>query len=478
MNYPENQFKNESENLLGSARYRAAKKELLSAMEASSQKVRGIKQSSSAEAKAIYLKQIQDFVRDRGRDIYFPFLSSGLGSGPYVELVDGSVKLDLITGIGINFFGHSHPEIMSEMIDALGSDPMQGNLAPGEEVRRLLELLVKQVRGTSRLEHGWVTTCGTMANEVALKIIRQKHAPATKILAFRDCFCGRSTAMQEITDNPSYRQGQPLYGEVEYLTFYDESLGHQASIEKTLEEMRAHLAKHPGKFCALMMEPIQGEGGFKSAPKDFYVKVFDEAKKAGLAIWLDEIQTFGRTGELFAFQKLGLDHYVDVVTVAKLLQAAVVLYSKEYTPKPALMGGTFTGSSAVLRIGRRILELLIEGGYLGENGKIQHLSRHFVNHLNRLKETSCRGMIGEIRAVGGMIGFTPFSGKMDEVKAVLMKLFDLGAVAFYCGHDPYLVRLLPPLGVMNEADIDLACQLIERALREVKEAQNTKTGNT
>lgn len=461
----------ESENLLGSARYRAAKKELLSAIEDSGRRIRGVRPSSNTAAKEQYAKIIQEFVRDRGRDLYFPYLSSGVGSGPFVELIDGSVKLDLITGIGINFFGHSHPEIMAEMIDAVPSDLMQGNLEPGDEVRKLLETLLKQVRGTSKLHHGWVTTCGTMANEIALKIIRQKHAPATKVLAFRDCFCGRSTAMQEITDNPSYRQGQPLYGEVEYVSFYDSTLGHDASIEKTLSEMRAHFAKHPGKFCALMMEPVQGEGGFKAAPKDFYVRVFEEAKKAGLAIWLDEIQTFGRTGELFAFQKYELQNYIDVVTVAKLLQAAVVLYSQEYNPKPGLVAGTFTGSSSGLRAARRILELLIEGKYFGPQGKIQKLSDRFVAHLHRIKETTAQGMIGEVRAVGGMIGFTPFGGKMDDVKAVLMKLFDLGAVAFYCGHDPYLVRMLPPLGAMTDADVDLAAELIEKALIEVQKAR-------
>ena len=75
------------------------------------------------------------------------------------------------------------------------------------------------------LQRGAVQATRTMANELALKMIRQKRAPATKILAFQDSFHGRSTAMQELTDNPGYRQGQPVYGEVEYLTFYDHASG-------------------------------------------------------------------------------------------------------------------------------------------------------------------------------------------------------------------------------------------------------------
>src|SRR5690606_35365430 len=101
---------------------------------------------------------------------------------------------------------------------------MQGNLQPGYEAATLLSTLLSKVGRGSRLKHGWITTCGTMANELALKSIRQKKSPATKILAFQDCFAGRSTAMQEVTDNPAYRQGQPVYGEVYYLSFYDPKL--------------------------------------------------------------------------------------------------------------------------------------------------------------------------------------------------------------------------------------------------------------
>src|SRR6185312_4748864 len=115
----------------------------------------------------------------------------------------------------------------------------------------------------SRLKHGWLTTCGTMANENAIKIIRQKKFPATKILAFKDCFSGRSMLMAEITDNPGYRQGLPTYGEVYYLSFYDPKLGLDGSIQRTLGEMREHLARYSGKFCTLMIELILGEGGFK-----------------------------------------------------------------------------------------------------------------------------------------------------------------------------------------------------------------------
>jgi 4-aminobutyrate aminotransferase-like enzyme len=458
-----------SQQLLKSARFASAKKELLDSISEATQKLRGVRPApqegpEAAELKAQFTQLLQDFSRNRGRDLYFPFISSGIGSGPFVELMDGSVKYDMITGIGINFFGHSHPALMAEAVDGLCADNWQGNLQPGVEAAELLKLLLSKVGKSSKLKHGWFTTCGTMANENAVKIIRQKKAPATKILAFKDCFAGRSALMAEITDNPGYRQGLPLYGECHYISFYDPKLGLEGSLARSLGEMREHFTRYPGKFCAFMFEIVQGEGGFNYAPHAYYVGLFEEAKKAGLAIWADEIQTFGRTGELFAYQKFCLNEYIDVVTVAKMFQASVFLFSEEYNPKPGLVAGTFSGTTISLRAARKTLELLESEGYLGPEGKIEKLSAHFSKNLKTLSEGSCKGKISDVRVIGGMVAFAPFAGTMDDVKKTLMKLFDLGVVAFYCGHGPYLIRMLPPLGAMTEKDIDQVCAIVEKAM--------------
>ena len=223
------------EDTMNSTRLASAKKELLAAWADATQHLRQIR-PSSPEMKDRYANLLQEFTRNRGRDLYFPFVSTGSGSGPFVELMDGSTKYDMITGIGINFFGHAHPALISEALDASASTPWQGNLQPGIEAAELLKQLLSKVGAGSRLKHGWLTTCGTMANENAIKIIRQKKFPATKILAFRDCFAGRSTLMAEITDNPGYRQGQPVYGEVYYLSFYDPKLGLEKSAQRTLSK--------------------------------------------------------------------------------------------------------------------------------------------------------------------------------------------------------------------------------------------------
>ena len=456
---------NQMVKLRSSTQFKKIKAMLLEYLSEASTQVRQVQYSaSSAEARQAYLEQIKRFELDRGRELFYPFLASGLGSGPFVELADGSVKYDLITGIGIHFFGHSHPDLMEELIDAVAADVMQGNLQPGVEMQELLEELIQRAQVGSRLRHAWLMCSGTMVNEIALKMVRQKKFPASKILAFKDCFAGRSTAMQEITDNAAYRVGQPLYGEVSYIPFYDPVKGLSESIEASLKVIREETTRYPGKFAALMLELIQGEGGFQFAPRDYYVAIFEEVRKKGIAVWVDEIQTFGRTGELFAFQKFCLGEYVDVVTVGKMLQACAVIFTEEYKPKPGLVAGTFSGSTVALRTAKKVLKLLDSGQFLGVNGRIERLSQRFQLRLEELKVGSCQGLIREIRIIGGMVGFTPLDGTLESVKSVLMKLYDLGVVAFYCGHGPYLVRMLPPLGVMTEEQIDEVCRLIEQSL--------------
>src|SRR3954470_1736639 len=118
--------KNEASALRGSPAFISAKEGLIKSITEASSRVNGIKPGpSDSEARQMYLQTIQEFVKDRGRDLFFPFLASGLGSGMYVELADGSVKVDMITGIGINFFGHTHTKLIGEMVDALPSDIMQ-----------------------------------------------------------------------------------------------------------------------------------------------------------------------------------------------------------------------------------------------------------------------------------------------------------------------------------------------------------------
>lgn len=413
--------------------------------------------AEKAKAKMDYIGQL------RGRPLYHNYIGTGAGRGPFVELEDGSVKLDLINGIGINLMGHSHPRVMKAAVRGALSDViMQGNLQPNNDYWKLIEKMVKIAGRKSRLKYAWLSTCGTMANESALKMARQKNSPAKYIFAMKNAFAGRSTMMAEVTDNPAYRQGLPTYDEVVHLPNYDKK--DPQSAEKALAKMKEEYAKHPKEFSCFVFEPMLGEGGFTPVPREFYIPMLEFCKQNHIAVWVDEVQTFARTGEYFAFETMELGQYVDIVTVAKTVQLGVTLYTEEYNPKPGLVAGTFAGGSSSMAAGLEMLEML-EEGFIGPNGRIHKIHSRFVEGLNQLNTTTCKGLVRDAGGMGLMIAFTPFDGKKDQIELFIKKLFKNGIIAFSCGKDPVRIRFLVP-AIIEDQEIDLAIQIVEKTILE------------
>jgi acetylornithine/N-succinyldiaminopimelate aminotransferase len=401
----------------------------------------------------------------RGRPLFYKYIGSGAGNGIYVELIDGSIKMDLINGIGIHLMGHSNPRVMAATVRGALSDIVnQGNLEPNKEYTQIIETVLKMAAKGSRLKYGWLSTCGTMANETALKISRQKNSPSRMILTFQNAFAGRSTMMAEVTDNPAYKQGLPEYNEVLRIPFYDRK--DPESAEKTLRAMKDHVAKHEKNISVFCFEPMLGEGGYFSAPREFFVPMLEFCKSQNIAVWADEVQTFARTGEAFAYQTLDIGQYVDIATIAKTAQVGMTLYTEEYNPKPGLIAGTFSGATAALSAGIEILTMLQEG-YLGPNGRILEIHKKFVGMLNRLNSTSCKGLLVDAGGMGLMIAVTPYEGKKEQVDALLTRLYANGIIAFSCGKSPVRVRFLIP-AVIKDSDIDLAEKIIEKSILDGK----------
>lgn len=399
----------------------------------------------------------------RGRPLAYPYVGTGAGKGVYVELEDGSVKMDLINGIGIHLMGHSHPRVMAAAVRGALSDIVnQGNLQPNREYGLILEKLTKLAGRKSRLKYGWLSTCGTMANESALKISRQKHSPARMVISFKNAFAGRSTMMAELTDNPAYRVGLPEYHEILRIPFYDKR--DPQSAEKSLRMMKEHAAKHEKNISVFSFEPMLGEGGYQAAPREFFLPMLDFCKEQKIAIWADEVQTFARTGELFAFETLDISQYIDICTIAKTAQIGATLYTEEYNPQPGLIAGTFSGASAALSAGIEILDML-EEGYLGPQGRIMQIHRQFIGMLNELNETTCKGKLTDAGGMGLMIAVTPYEGKKEQVDALLKRMFAHGLVAFSCGKDPVRVRFLIP-AIIQDSDIEIAKKIIEKSILE------------
>lgn len=400
----------------------------------------------------------------RGRPLHYPYVGTGAGRGVYVELEDGSIKLDLINGIGIHLFGHSHPKVMEAAVKGALSDIInQGNLEPNKEYIQYTEKLVSLASRQSKIKYAWLATCGTMANENAVKLSRQKNSPARLIVAFKNAFAGRSTMMAEVTDNPAYKQGLPEYNEVLRIPWYDKK--DPQSAEKTLNALKEHVAKNPGNISCFGFEPMLGEGGYMPATREFFVPLLKFCRENKIAVWADEVQTYTRTGELFAFETLGLGEFIDIVTIAKTAQLGATLYTEEYNPKPGLIAGTFSGTTVSMMTGMAMLDVLTQENYLGPKGRIMEIHNRFIGGLNKLGETTCKGKVSDAGGMGLMMAFTPFEGKKEQVDVFLKKLFANGVIAFPCGKDPLRARFLVPAIIQNE-DIDLALLVIEKTILE------------
>ena len=411
----------------------------------------------------------------RGRGLYYPYLGSGAGNGALVELADGSVKWDMICGIGVQFFGHSDPDLVEAAVRGSIDDTLkQGNLQSGTDVYDFVGMIINEASKGSRIRHCFVSANGVMANESALKLCHQKAGGSPRVLAFKDCFMGRSITMSQIGDSPANRVGVPLTTLVDYMPFYSEAeaarVGRDAHIAAAVAQLREYLDRYPKQHACFIFELVQGEGGFNTAPREFFEPLMKLCKERGVAVWDDEIQTFGRLESMFAYDTLGLGQYVDVVTVGKMTQSCFTLFTPEYNPQPGLLSGTFVGEGPSFWVGQRVVERLRDGNYYGPSGTI---ARHHTLFREQIKALAAKhpdwfpktpGVADIAGGVGGMMRFTPFGGNKDKVQNACKTCFEEGVIVFYCGHGPYHVRMLPPLGVMKEQDWPKVFECVERGL--------------
>jgi 4-aminobutyrate aminotransferase-like enzyme len=419
----------------------------------------------SLEAKA-YTRAIRQLERLRGRPLFFPLLAAGPGQGARVRLADGSALLDFIGGIGVYAFGHSDRDLLETAVVASAVDTVfQGHLMPGVEELHLSRLLLKHA--SPRLLHAWLSVSGAIANENALKMILQKHAPADRILVFENAFAGRTTTLAELTDKPGFREGLPLRGNVLHVPFYDAR--QPDPIAHSLAVLDAHLSRHPGQVAGMLFELVQGEGGFNLAPREFFTALMERCRAAGVAVWVDEVQTFARTGELFAHRTFGLEDYVDVVTVGKVLQGSAALFTKQYNPKPGLISGTYAGASAGMAVGARIIERLEAEGFLGPEGRVAVLGRRIERRFEALERQLPRA-VGPRSGIGAMQAFVPFDGSPKLAGAVIQAAYQEGLLVFGAGRDPMKVRMLLPVNTTDE-ELEAAFTILEKALQRVAEAE-------
>ena len=245
--------------------------------------------------KASYEALMKRAAEVRGRGLLYPYIGSGVGNGALVELADGSVKWDMICGIGVQFFGHSDPDLAeAALLAGLDDTVKHGNLQTNFEAFGFAETLLNETKKHSRLKHAYISTGGAMANENALKVCFQKKyldglralaggaetkpetllanfCPTMRVLAFNDCFMGRSLTMANVGDNHQGREGLPGAIPVDYMPFWDaaaaEKLGGGAAgkkrfIDMAVAQLEKYIHRYPGAHACFIFELVQGEGGF------------------------------------------------------------------------------------------------------------------------------------------------------------------------------------------------------------------------
>jgi 4-aminobutyrate aminotransferase-like enzyme len=437
-----------------SEKFEAALRLMLEAVDDAAREGRG---PLSAEGMRAELDRL---ARMRGRPAFYPYLGSGVGRGSRAMLADGRWVLDFALGIGVHLFGHGDRDLIATAIRAAASDlVMQGNLIFNREYGALMEALLSNA--PAGMENCWLSLSGADANENALKLLRQKRGGRPGVVAFSGCFHGRTSAMAEITDRPDYRVGQPAAFPVHYVPFYD--CNDPDSIEKSLAALRAIIRRDGERTATFIVELVQGEAGFVTAPREFFVPLFEECRRAGIAIWADEVQTFARTGELFTTQALDLAGYIDVITVGKVFQGSAVLLRRDFAPDPGLMSGTFSGATVAMAVARRMIERLVTGGMFGPNGRERELERLTRDHLRMLAERH-PGMVSAVDGVGAMISFRVGDGSLPTTRAFIQRCFDAGLVLYYGGHDPACARLFLPAAVLTNDELAEAIAILDRCL--------------
>ena len=435
------------------------KKQLLDHFYRINTNINKIQKSSTEELN--YDQLVQSLSDHRGGSLFYKYIGSGMGNGALVELADGSIKYDFISGIGAHF-GHNHPVVVEALLEsAFDNLVMQGNL---QQNKKSAELTAKLIE-ISGLDHCFMSSSGAIAAENALKLMFQHRHPAKRLLAFENCFIGRTLTLSQISDKPKNRVGLLDNLSVDYLPFYNPN-DHQGSIDRMLDKLHMVLNRYPDQYAGMCLELIQGEGGFYPGHQEFFKVLMTQLRQNGIIIYVDEIQSFGRSSEFFTYQHFKLMEYVDIATIGKLSQVCATLFRSKYKPKPSTLSQTFTASSSAIYSSLAIINYLEDHHHFGSNGKNMKLRNYLVNHLEHLEKKypdHISGPYGE----GLMIAFTYRNGSKDQAMTFIKRLYDNGVITFVSGSEPTRIRFLMPIGSVRENDIDCVVNIVEQTVKEL-----------
>ena len=427
------------------------------------------------KAKAIIERDARFVSPSYTRD--YPFVIAG-GEGAVVEDVDGNLFLDCAAGIAVNSTGVSHPDVVkaigeqaAKFIHMSGTDfYYEPQVRLAEEIARIVP-----IDGEVRSFFG---NSGTEATEAALKLSRY-HTRRHGVIAFFGGFHGRSLGSLALTASKAIqRRGfGPLTPGVYHAPFPDPyrfNGSPDACAEASLSFIRDQLLTHlvsPDEVAAIVVEPIQGEGGYVVPPAAFLQGLRELTMHHGMLLVIDEVQSgMGRTGRMFAAEHFGLRG--DIVNIAKGIASGLPLGISAARADvmdwpPGAHASTFGGNPVSCAAALATIKLL--KAQFVSNAAV--VGEHLMNGLRELQQK--HALVGDVRGKGLMIGVELVRDRrtkeraVEERGALVQAMFRRGVLVLGAGRNA--IRLAPPL-VLTKDQADAAVRVMDDALTEVSGA--------
>ncbi|ESR27411.1 Acetylornithine aminotransferase [Lutibaculum baratangense AMV1] len=364
---------------------------------------------------------------------------------------DGQEYLDFAAGIAVNSLGHCHPHLVEALTEQARKVWHVSNLFEIPDQTRLGERLV----AATFADHVFFCNSGAEALECAIKTARRYHYASGsperyRIVTFEGAFHGRTMATIAAGGQPKYLEGfGPKLEGFDQVPFGDLKAVRQAVGPET---------------AAILVEPVQGEGGLRPADPAFLRALREICDENGILLVLDEVQSgVGRTGKLFAYEWAGIEP--DVMAIAKgigggfPLGACLATEEAAKGMQPGTHGTTFGGNPLAMAVGNAVLDVVLEPGFLQH---VADIGLRLRQGLARLVDTH-PDLLEDVRGTGLMLGLKARIPNKDLIAA----LRDQHFLAVAAGDN--VVRLLPPLTI-GQAEVDEALQKIDQACEAVRAA--------
>ncbi|MDZ7332520.1 MAG: aspartate aminotransferase family protein [candidate division KSB1 bacterium] len=379
------------------------------------------------------------------------------GKGVYLYDVAGKAYLDFVAGIAVNALGHCDPQLQQALTEQAARLWHCSNLYYSEPQVRLAQLLVDH----SFADKVFFCNSGTEAIEGAIKIARKwatvnRGKDSHEIIAFNRSFHGRTMGALSATGQPKYWEGfEPMLPGFQFATFND------------LNDVESRIGP---KTAAIMVEPVQGEGGIHPAEPEFLQGLKELCRKQQCLLVLDEIQCgLGRTGKFFAYEHYGIEP--DILALAKPLAGGLPMGAILMTDAVASAiktgdhGSTFGGGPLVAHVAAHTVSRILGHGLLQQ---VAHNGRYLISQL--AERLSPFEEVTAIRGLGLMIGI---DFKLD-VKQVIATCLNNGLIVARAGEST--LRLTPPL-IIERNHIDEAIDKLVQSIQIVRGKNGSKSKN-